>query len=165
MSAMSQTAVTFEELLGDFEATTARWKQFFTTHPEAAKVDTDIAGTKSIEGLVCHIYVASIRTTERLLGEPFSEPGSTDTLAAAWALEARATTNLRRFFHSATDGTYDEILRFQTRAGEIAASRRKLCLHIFVHAIRHWAQIGTIVRQHGYPPGWMQDILGSEAIR
>jgi uncharacterized damage-inducible protein DinB len=163
---MDHAAVTFEELLGDFEATTARWKQFFTTHPDAAKVATDIAGTKSIEALVCHIYLASIRTTERLLSEPFSEPGSTDNLAAAWALEARAIANLRRFFETATDSTYDEILRFQTRAaGEIVASRRKLCLHIFVHAIRHWAQIGTIVRQHGYPPGWVQDILGSKAIR
>ena len=47
----------------------------------------------------------------------------------------------------------------------ITGTKRKLCLHVMVHAIRHWAQIGTLVRIGGYPPDWPQDILFSEAIR
>jgi uncharacterized damage-inducible protein DinB len=163
---MSHTAVSFEELLADFESTTDKWKQFFAANPAAAQTPTDIAGTKTIEELVCHIYAAAVRTSERLLGEPLSELRKTDSLAVAWELESKAITNLQRFFNTATDATYEEVVRFQTRiAGEIVASRRKLCLHIFVHAIRHWAQIATTVRQSGYPPNWMQDILVSPAIR
>ncbi len=163
---MGHPAVTFEELLADFEATTAKWKSFFAAHPGAAGVDTDIAGSKTIAGLVCHIYAAALRTSERILADPFSEPGKMDNLDAAWDLEARAVTNLRRFLSTATDATYNEIVTFHSRlAGDIAASRRKLCLHIFVHAIRHWAQIATVLRQHGYPANWMQDILASPAIR
>jgi uncharacterized damage-inducible protein DinB len=54
-------------------------------------------------------------------------------------------------------------LKFRS-GGEVSASRRKFCLHIFVHAIRHWAHIATILRQNGFPPSWLQDIVFSEAI-
>jgi uncharacterized damage-inducible protein DinB len=164
---MSLVAVTFEDLLADYQLTTAKWKKFFAANPAAAEVATDIAGSGTIGGLVSHIYMAAVRSSERLLGEPISDfKGAERNLAGAWELEPRATANLRRFLDTANDAALDEILRFQTKAaGEVAVSRRKLCLHIFVHTIRHWAQIGTIVRQQGYPPDWGQDILFSAAIR
>jgi uncharacterized damage-inducible protein DinB len=84
----------------------------------------------------------------------------------SWELQSRAAAKLRPFLESANDAELDEILSFQTRAaGEVAATRRKLCTHIFVHAIRHWAQIGPLVRQNRFPVGWPQDILFSGAIR
>ena len=164
---MNHTAVTFEDLLADFELTTAKWKGFFAANPAAADVATDIAGSGTIGGLVSHIYMAAVRSSERLLGEPFSDfKGTARNLAGAWDLERKATANLRRFLATANDEALDEVLRFMTKAaGEVAVSRRKLCLHIFVHAMRHWAQIGTIVRQHGYPPDWAQDVLFSSAIQ
>jgi uncharacterized damage-inducible protein DinB len=48
--------------------------------------------------------------------------------------------------------------------GKVSATRRELCLHNFVPAIRHWAHIATILRQNGFPPSWLQDIVFSEAI-
>lgn len=164
---MGFSAVSLEELLADFESTTAKWKGFFAANPAAADVATDIAGSGTIGGLVSHIYMAAVRSSERLLGEPFTDlKGTARNLAGAWELESRAVANLRQFLDGANDAALDEVLRFQTKiAGEIAVSRRKLCLHIFVHAMRHWAQIGTIVRQQGYPPDWGQDILFSSAIR
>jgi uncharacterized damage-inducible protein DinB len=164
---MGLTAVTLDDLFTDFELTTAKWKKFFAANPAAADVATDIAGAGTIGGLVSHIYMAAVRSSERLLGEPFTDlKGTARNLAGAWELERKATVNLRRFLDGVNDAALDEVLRFQTKiAGEVAVSRRKLCLHIFVHAIRHWAQIGTIVRQNGYPPDWGQDILFSEAIR
>ena len=163
---MTAAAVTFEELLADFEATTARWKQFFTEHPDAAKIPTDIAGTHNIGELVRHIYAGALRTSERILARPLSEMEKSGDLASAWELQAQASANLRGFLATATDDTYGEIVRFPTRiAGEIVATRRKLCLHAFIHAIRHWAQIATILRQHGCPPDWPQDIIASPTIK
>ena len=164
---MGLSAVSIEELLADFESTTAKWKGFFAANPAAADVATDIAGSDTIGGLVSHIYMAAVRSSERLLGEPLGDfKGTARNLAGAWELERKATANLQRFLATANDAALDEVLRFTTKAaGEVAVSRRKLCLHIFVHTIRHWAQIGTIVRQQGYPPDWAQDVLFSPAIR
>jgi uncharacterized damage-inducible protein DinB len=164
---MSHTAVTLEDLLADFEATAAKWKQFFAVNPGAAEVETDIAGSSNIGELVWHIYGGAVRLSERLLGEAVSdwEAVGPKNLEKAWVLQARAAGNLRRVLETTNDAALDEVFYFQTRtAGEVRASRRKTCLHIFVHVIRHWAQIGPIVRQHGYPPNWMQDILFSEAF-
>jgi uncharacterized damage-inducible protein DinB len=165
---MSHTAVTLEELLADFEATAATWKQFFAANPGAAEVATDIAKSETLTGLVWHIYAVSVRHSERLLGQPVSDLEATTpqkTLDLAWELQIRASSNLRRFLGGAEDAALNEIFKMQTRtAGEVSLSRRKLCLHIFVHAIRHWAQIGTIARQNGFPPGWGQDIAFSKAI-
>jgi uncharacterized damage-inducible protein DinB len=164
---MSHAAVTLEDLLADFEATAAKWKAFFAANPDAAEVATDIANRGNIGSLVWHIYAASVRLSERLLGEPVTDLEATNPqdLDSAWELQSRAAANLRQYFESTEEAALNEVFRFQTRAGgEISASRRKICLHIFVHAIRHWAQIGSIVRQHGFPPDWPQDILMSSAI-
>jgi uncharacterized damage-inducible protein DinB len=165
---MSHSAVTLENLLADFDLTATKWKEFFAANPRAAEVPTDIAGSGTVGGLTWHIYAASVRNSERLLGEPFSdlEGRSLKNLVTAWELQSRAAAKLRPFLETANDAALDEILRFQTRAGgEVTATKRKLCTHIFVHAIRHWAQIGPLVRQNGFPVGWAQDILFSEAIR
>lgn len=163
---MSLAVVSFEELLGDFDSTAAKWKEFFKANPGAAGVPTDIAGSGTVAGLVCHIYVAAMRNYERLDGEPVTEFGVAKDLAAAWELQSKASANLREFLDEADDDVLDEIRRIRWRtAGELAVTRRKLCLHIFVHSIRHWAQIGPLVRQNGFPVGWPQDILFSSAIK
>lgn len=165
---MSHTAVTCEDLLADFDATVAKWKSFFSANPGAAEVGTDIAKSENIAGLVWHIYAVAVRHSERLLGEPVSDlEGTTPhkTLELAWELQTRASANLRRFLESTDDAALNELFHLQTRtAGGVSGTRRKLCLHLFVHTIRHWAQIGPIVRQHGFPPDWGQDIFFSRAI-
>ena len=166
---MSHSAVTLEELLGHFQETAAKWKAFFAANTGASEVATDITQSGTIGALVWHIYAASTRHSERLLGEPVSDlEGTTPVkdLAGAWELQARAAANLERFLAGTGDAALNEVFRMTTKSGhEISCSRRKLCLHVFVHSIRHWAQIGTIVRQHGFPSGWPQDIAASEAIR
>jgi uncharacterized damage-inducible protein DinB len=165
---MSHTAVTLEDLLADFEATAAKWKKFFVANPGAAEVATDIANSGNIGAVVWHSYAGSLRLSLRLLGEPVIDlegASPVKNLDSAWALQDRAAANLRRFLEATNEADLSEVFHLQTRtAGEISASRRKICLHIFVHAMRHWAQIGPIVRQNGFPPGWGQDILFSSAI-
>jgi uncharacterized damage-inducible protein DinB len=166
---MSHTAVTFEDLLADFDASTAKWKKFFAVHPAAADVPTDIRGMSNIGELVWHIYAASLRHSQRLLGERVSDlEGTTPVknLEGAWNLQSKASANLRVFLETVSESALGTVFHFQTlTGGETSATRRKLCLHIFIHAIRHWAQIGTIVRQNGHPPNLPQDILYSEVIQ
>jgi uncharacterized damage-inducible protein DinB len=166
---MSHTAVTLEDLLADFDATATRWKQFLAANPGAANVPTDINSSGSIGALVWHIYAAAMRHSQRLLGEAvtdFEALTPSKNLEGGWDLQSRSSENLRVFLETTSESALDIVFHFQTRTGgDLSSSRRKLCLHIFVHAIRHWAQIGTILRQQGFPPNWPQDILFSEVIR
>lgn len=166
---MPHTAVTLEDLLADFHETTARWKAFFQAHPEAAEVPTDIARSTHVAELVWHIYAVAYRHSERLLGLPVTDLEAANPakdLATAWKLYETASENLARFLAETNDAALDRVFSFPTRsAGEISGSYRKLCLHVFVHSIRHWAQIGPLVRQHGYLPEFGQDIFFSRSIR
>jgi uncharacterized damage-inducible protein DinB len=167
---MSHCAVTLEDLLADYQATAARWKKFFEDNPGAALVATDVDGSKNIGELVWHIYAASFRLAQRLLGEELSDLESSTPvrdIPAAFALEAEAVKKLRQFLATASEETLEEPFEFKSRVTQqlISGTKRKLYLHVMVHAIRHWAQIGTLVRCAGFPPNWPQDILFSEAVR
>ncbi len=130
---VGHSAVTFEELLADFDLTAEKWKGFFATNSAAEKVPTDIAGTGTIGGLVCHIYMAAVRHSERLLDVPVSEFKTSRDLATAWELEKAAKANLQRFLASANDASLDGTLTFTTKAaGEVTVTRRKLCVRIFL---------------------------------
>lgn len=166
---MPHPAATLEELLADFNLTATRWQAFFAENPEAANAPTDIARSTTVAELVWHMYAASYRHSERLLGLPVTDlEGATPqkTLDSAWKLHTVAAENLARFLAEADDEILNRVATFNTRtAGDISGSYRKLCLHLFIHAIRHWAQIGPIVRQNGFTPNWPQDIFFSSAIR
>ncbi|ACO32731.1 MULTISPECIES: DinB family protein [Acidobacterium] len=166
---MPHTAVTLEDLLADFHETAARWKAFFEAHPAAANVPTDIARSTTVAELIWHIYGVAYRHSERLLGQPVTDLDAANparNLVSAWKLYEAASENLARFLAETDDAALDRVFSFSTRtAGEISGSYRKLCLHVFVHTIRHWAQIGPLVRQHGYLPAFGQDIFFSHSIR
>ena len=168
---MSFAAVTLEDLLADFDLTADKWKAFFAANPAAADVPTDIAECGTVGGLVWHLYMASAVHSKRLLGGPVIDFAATTSateknIDGAWRMHEIGSANLQRFLAETDDSALDTLLNMRLREGiEIQIRRRKLCLHIFVHAIRHLAQIGPLVRQHGFPVGWPQDISFSSAIR
>lgn len=62
---------------------------------------------------------------------------------------------------SSHDGEWwNECLEFQTRrAGMMRAPRRMILVHLLMHSICHYAQLATLMRQHGISPQWMRDYL------
>ena len=60
------------------------------------------------------------------------------------------------------DPTFDweEPLTFMTiSAGKLKASRRDVRLHMLLHSMRHYAQLATLARSHGFEPDWPMDFL------
>ena len=54
----------------------------------------------------------------------------------------------------------DRVLTFQTlTAGTVSASKYKIASNIFLHDIRHWGQIATVLRQKGFADQWPHDML------
>ncbi len=164
---MSLVALTCEEMLADFESTVERWRVFFEKNPAALTVPCDVAASKNVGELVWHIYVTSIRHSQRLLGEPVApfDQGRSAELATLQALAMQAIGNLQRFLEASNEQTLNEIFEYTIRSGAVLrSSRRKLYIHIYVHAVRHWAQIATLLRQHDLKPDWQLDFLMSTAI-
>jgi len=173
---MAFCAVTLQDLLADFDLTATKWKQFFAKHPAAGEVPTDIIGAGTVGdcagtvgSLAWHLYLASVVHSQRLLGEPVTDFVATTPvkdMAPVWDMYAQGSAKLHQFLASTSDKALDTVIPVLTHLGtEIEMTRRKLCLHIFIHAIRHWAQIAPLVRQHGFTPNWPQDISFSPAIQ
>lgn len=164
---MSLPALSCEEFLADFHGTAARWLVFLTAHPDALAVPCDIAGSHTVGEVVWHIYSVSVRHSQRLLGEEVNLfPGGADgSLATIRALMGEAHDNLRRFLAASTPASIDEQFDYVMRTGgQLRCSRRKLFIHVMQHAVRHWAQISTLLRQNGMKADWQQDFLVSNAI-
>ncbi|MDQ3811022.1 MAG: hypothetical protein M3336_12100, partial [Chloroflexota bacterium] len=74
----------------------------------------------------------------------------------AWTARER----LRRYLAAATDADLARVLTFETvTMGTLSASAHTIVGHVIVHGVRHWAQIATALRQHGYRHQWPHDFL------
>ena len=102
------------------------------------------------------------------MGEPVTpyEPIATDSVGSLFAAGREARGHLERYLTTATEGHLGRHLEFQTiSAGTQSASARKIVAHALLHGIRHWAQLATVLRQHGRATDWMHDLLLSDAMR
>jgi uncharacterized damage-inducible protein DinB len=163
---MSLQALSCDEMLADFHQTADRWFAFFEANPGALEVRCDIAGTETVGQLASHIYAACVRLSQRLLEQEMSQysTGLDGSLATMRGLQQEGEANLRSFLLSATPESLNEKVELKTRAGVIHVSRRKIFLHAMIHAIRHWAQVASVLRQNGFKTGWIHDFLGSSAV-
>jgi uncharacterized damage-inducible protein DinB len=159
--------LSFGELLDYCAEETNRWRDFFQANPGALEVPCDIAGTKTVRELVLHIVAAQMRYAERLLNLPITEYESLHGKSGQelFQLAQKSLEDLRSFAVAANDPDWDGTLTFPTRtAGTLTASRRKIFIHALLHGVRHWAQLATFLRQHGYKQHWAHDFIFTSAI-
>jgi uncharacterized damage-inducible protein DinB len=154
-------AITGAELQEWVEQTSREWRKLISAHPEILSFPCDIRETKSVAGLLQHIVAVELRYAERLNGIPETpyESVPCDSVDSIYATHDRAMELLRRLMDR-DDPFWEAILEFKTRsAGTLRASRRIVLAHLLTHSIRHYAQLATLVRQHGIAPGWEMDYI------
>jgi len=89
----------------------------------------------------------------------------TSSMDALFAAGREARRQLERYLDGAAEGDLARRLEFQTiSAGTLSASARKIVAYALLHGVRHWAQLATVLRQHGRRTSWMHDLLLSEAL-
>ena len=135
-------------------------------HPEILDIPCDVVGVSTVGGLLQHIVAVELRYAERLAGLPATDYAAIpfDSIAAIDATHQRAVTLFRE--QLTRDGDWDETIEFATRSlGDLRAARKTILFHALLHGIRHYAQLATIVRQHGIKPGWPMDYLFMGAER
>lgn len=165
---MSATALSGEEVLAWVEKTATNWREFVSENPAVLALPCDIyKTTKTVAGLLHHIAVVELRYAQRLSDLPESSyeevPG--DTAEAIYATHDRAMALLRERFAD-PDYDWEKELEFNTiTLGPLAASRRTILFHELLHSIRHYAQLGTLVREHGFKTNFVTDYLMMGARR
>ena len=117
-------------------------------------------GTSTVGALLQHIVAVELRYAEQLNGLPPSDYAQIpfDSADAIYATHQRAAALVRDLIASNID--WDEKFNYVTRSmGPARSSRKTILFHSLLHSIRHYAQLATLVRQHGIKPGWQMDYL------
>jgi uncharacterized damage-inducible protein DinB len=157
---MSEAALSADEVLAWLEKTSNNWRSLIEAHPEILSMPCDVMGVGTVGGLLQHIVAVEVRYAQQLGGLPMTEYAEIpfDTAAAIYATHERAAEMFRKQLAGGAD--WDEKVEFKTRSmGMLRATRKGVLFHAMLHAIRHYAQLATLVRQHGINPGWQMDYL------
>ena len=150
-----------EELLAWNDRTTLSWHSLLEQHPEILEFSCDIyREASSVADLLQHIVAVELRYAQRLAGLPETpyEQIPSSPANSLLLIHQQAFVLLRR--ELATPRDWSEKIEFKTRThGAFSIDRKTILFHALLHGIRHYAQLATIVRQHGFKPDWPMDYL------
>ena len=162
MSAGDRCALRYETLLELTSTEQHRWHDWFIEHPKAWAVPFATGRMATIGGVVTHIFAVELRYAERLLDQEVTdwENFRQTSIEDVFELGDNARAQLVQFLTTASEAELDRVLTFQTlTAGVISASKHKIASNVFLHCIRHWGQVATVVRQQGFGDQWSHDLL------
>src|SRR5579871_6545011 len=157
---MSEPVLTSKEALKWFENASNNWRKLLSANPDILSISCDIANSVTVAQVLQHIVGAELRWAERIARLPETDFGQIPfgSVDAIYATHDRALD----IYHQslAADLDWDQIIDFITRSlGPGSASRKTILYHAMFHSIRHYAQLGPLVRQHGYKTDWGADYL------
>ena len=126
---------------------------------------------KATGEVIRHVFGAEKRYVDRLSDRPLSDTGSlpADNLKALFALGRESRRALREFAETFTAEQGEVMKEFDFFGNTLRATPRKIIVLIVMHEIRHWAQIATLFRLHGWRDKFhdflFSPVLGGELIR
>jgi uncharacterized damage-inducible protein DinB len=163
MSAIHRCALSYEFLLEYTSVEQHRWHDWFTANPGAWDIQFATPPMRTVGGVVNHIFGVEMRYAQRLRDESvvdWPELAAHVSVEDVFALGDNARALLVDFLANAPEQELDRVLTFKTlTAGVVTASKHKIASNIFLHGIRHWGQIATVVRQNGFSAQWPHDAL------
>ena len=173
MNIATQTApsvsISFADLLHYNESEAMRWRDWFEAQsPELLDVPFGNPGQRmgSVGEMIWHIFITEWVYACVLNGESYDgwNQFKRDSVAELFAIGDRARAGLRKYLGDATDASMASSLTLSAAGFTISGSARKFLTHTFVHSLRHWAQLATVLRQHGHETSWPHDFVLSDAI-
>jgi uncharacterized damage-inducible protein DinB len=162
VTAVDRCALSYRALLEFSSDENHRWREWFAAHPEAWDVPFASGMMATVGGVVLHIFAIELRYAERLLERDVTPPeGFTQrTVDEVFELGDDARALLVQFLTSAAESDLDTVLSFKTiTAGIVTANKHKIASNVFLHGMRHWAQIATTLRRAGFTDQWGHDML------
>ena len=161
-------AIELTELLRYNAGEARNWHNWLKKQPASVlDLPIEIYG-KTARDLLLHIFAVELRYGQRLTGQAVSayEDLPKSSLDDIFGVGKRAQELLTKFLESTTDADLNSTIKFPTlSAGEQSATKRKVVIHALIHGVRHWAQLATEMRQHGYKTDWGHDFLFSDVMK
>jgi uncharacterized damage-inducible protein DinB len=157
---MSELALTAQDIVAWLQKTSEEGRKILTAHPEALALPCDIAGAKTVGELLQHIVAVELRYAERLAELPVSDYANIpfDSAEVLYATHDQAAAIFQQQLSTCTN--WDDHIDFPTRSlGPARSTRKAVFFHAHLHAIRHYAQLSTLLRQHGIKKNWPLDYL------
>ncbi|HYX67666.1 MAG TPA: DinB family protein [Terriglobales bacterium] len=162
--------ISFQELQSYTQEETRRWRAWLEKQPAAAlEVPMGEAGTDTAtaRGILWHIAIVELFYAEFISGKSQKSDYRTlprNTLEEIWQIGDSAQQQLSEYLARASEADLSAVLKLERGSFRVEASRRKMLGHVLLHSLRHWAQLATVLRQHGYKTDWQHDFIFTEAL-
>ncbi len=167
--------ITFAELLAYSDSECARWEEWFAQNASALTVPfgQEDRGMGTAHSMLAHIFfcehyyadmlqdkIPDMPELSRLYHDIMHEPAG-DLFRFGFAARQRlanfeATANIEQLKASISIPYPPD--------HPTVGSKRKFLVHVLVHSMRHWAQLATVLRQHGHRADWDHDMMFCAAI-
>lgn len=120
---------------------------------------------QSVGDLVRHIFSAEKRYIDRLSDRPLTDAASipNGSVEALFRFGRQSWHDLTEFVKMFPAKDWDVPQDFSLMNNSLRATPRKIVVHVLIHEIRHWAQIGTLLRLNGLT-GEFHDFLFSPVL-
>jgi uncharacterized damage-inducible protein DinB len=146
---MNNASLSAEELIPWSDKIARDWRTLAAGSPALLAVPCKV---RTVSELLRHIFAVELRYAERLSNMPVTNYAQLPfaTAEEIFSTHDRALVILRELL---ADPAFDwsEEIEFRTlRAGRLRAQRKAVLHHSLLHAIRHYAQLATLARQHGF---------------
>ena len=145
-------AFAVDDLLAWNDANAKIWYALASEHAGVLDVPCDIYKAETIGQLLQHIVAAELRYAERLSDVPATDYAAIP-FGSAEEIFATHERAFKLFSRLVTDEGFDwnAKLEFVTlTAGKLRATRKVVLHQALLHGIRHYAQLATLARQHGF---------------
>lgn len=163
---MSIPSLAGEDLLAWNDATAETWKKLATDHPALLQLPCDIYQAGTVGKLLQHIVAVELRYAERLTNSPVTDYANIpySTAEEIFAAHARAVSLLKDLIADSSFD-WDHELEFMTlTAGRRRATCKAVFQHALLHGIRHYAQLATLVRPHGFSAGALDFLVTNSRL-
>lgn len=120
---------------------------------------------ESVGDMVRHIFSAEKRYVERLTDRPLTDVTTipNNNTEALFQFGQQSRKELKELLETFPPQQWDIPKEWKILTYSINATPKKIVVHILMHEIRHWAQIGTLFRLNGLTSEF-QDFLFSPAM-
>jgi uncharacterized damage-inducible protein DinB len=120
---------------------------------------------QSVGDLVLHIFSAEKRYIDQLSNRPITDTSSiaSDSAVAIFDFGRQSRADLKEFVGTVPAQEWEAPQEFAILNNALTATPRKIVVHVLMHEIRHWAQIGTLLRLNGYKVE-LHDLLFSPVL-
>jgi uncharacterized damage-inducible protein DinB len=162
-------SITFADLLRYQESETAKWRAWLEEQPpELLDLPFGDAAKQmgSVRGMLWHIFIVEWVYACVINDEPFGgwSQFQRETLADLFVIRDQAHARLSTYLARATEADMTRRLTLTGDNTTIHGSARKFLAHTFFHSLRHWAQLATVLRQHGHQTDWHHDFVLSDVM-